>query len=77
MKTNLNQFIYEQIQEKLPEGLKPFHREAHNFGQNLLRRNGEQLGLVSREEFLAQQQLLQRALERIVALEQQLAEKNP
>ena len=73
MKTNPAEFFFDQLQDKLPNALRPFASEARQLGKRFVKHNSEQLDLVSREEFLAQQAQLDAALQRLAELEAKLA----
>lgn len=70
LKRNPAQFILEQLEEKMPEALRPIHEGVKSTGKRIIQERFQQF--VTREEFEAQQALLQQALFRIQELEKQL-----
>lgn len=73
MKNNPFAFFIDQLQEKMPEALRPLNAEMKKASQRLLHDRAQALDLVSRADFVAQTQALASAEQRLAALEARLA----
>lgn len=72
MKNNPFSFLLEQLEDKLPETLRPLPAEAKAAAQSLLDEKLARLNWVPRAEFEAQIRLLESAEARITVLEEKL-----
>ncbi|MDO5090865.1 MAG: accessory factor UbiK family protein [Cardiobacteriaceae bacterium] len=69
MKTNPLSFVLDQLENHLPEALRPFNAEMKNASRRFFRERLEPFDLVPREDFDAQGARLDAALARLAALE--------
>lgn len=72
MENNPLSFILDQLEERIPEALRPFNEEMKNASRRLFQERFDAFDLVSREAFDAQGQRLDAALARLAALEARL-----
>lgn len=72
MKSNPISFILDQLEERMPEALRPFNQEMKNASRRLFQERFDAFDLVSREAFDAQSQRLDAALARLAELEARL-----
>ncbi|MDO4776894.1 MAG: accessory factor UbiK family protein [Cardiobacteriaceae bacterium] len=72
MKSNPISFILDQLEERMPEALRPFNQEMKNASRRLFQERFDAFDLVSREAFDAQGQRLDAALARLAELEARL-----
>ena len=75
MKSNPFSFLLDQLEQKLPDSLRPVQAEVKAAARSLLDDKLEQFDWVPRSEFEAQAQLLAQAEARIAALEAKLESK--
>lgn len=66
------QQLSQQMMSQMPEPVRQLSEQAQAQMKSVMQQNLSQLNLVSREEFDAQTRLLERAEERIAALEAKL-----
>ena len=76
MKSNPFSFLLDQLEQKLPDSLRPVQAEVKAAARSLLDDKLAQFDWVPRSEFEAQAQLLAQAEARIAALEAKLADKS-
>ena len=75
MKSNPFSFLLDQLEQKLPDSLRPVQAEVKAAARSLLDDKLVQFDWVPRSEFEAQAQLLAQAEARIAALEAKLESK--
>ena len=75
MKSNPFSFLLDQLEQKLPDSLRPVQAEVKAAARSLLDDKLAQFDWVPRSEFEAQTQLLAQAEARIAALEAKLEDK--
>ena len=75
MKSNPFSFLLDQLEQKLPDSLRPVQAEVKAAARSLLDDKLAQFAWVPRSEFEAQAQLLAQAEARIAALEAKLEDK--
>ena len=75
MKSNPFSFLLDQLEQKLPDSLRPVQAEVKAAARSLLDDKLAQFDWVPRSEFETQAQLLAQAEARIAALEAKLADK--
>ena len=75
MKSNPFSFLLDQLEQKLPDSLRPVQAEVKAAARSLLDDKLAQFDCVPRSEFEAQAQLLAQAEARIAALEAKLEDK--
>lgn len=68
------QQLSQQMMSQMPEPVRQLSEQAQAQMKSVMQQNLSQLNLVTREEFDAQTRLLERAEERIAALEAKLNE---
>lgn len=72
MKSNPFSFILDQLEERMPEALRPFNQEMKNASRRLFQERLDAFDLVTREAFDAQGERLDAALARLAELEARL-----
>jgi len=72
MRSNPFSFLLDQLEQKLPDSLRPMQAEFKSAARSLLDDKLAQFDWVPRSEFEAQARLLAQAEERIAALEAKL-----
>lgn len=81
MKNNPFSFAWHQLEDKMPEALRPLNAEVKKASRRLWQERLDALELVPRAEFVAQQERLAQAEARLQALEARLqavlAERSP
>ena len=75
MKSNPFSFLLDQLEQKMPDSLRPVQAEVKAAARSLLDDKLAQFDWVPRSEFEAQAQLLAQAEARIAALEAKLESK--
>ena len=75
MKSNPFSFLLDQLEQKLPDSLRPVQAEVKAAARSLLDDKLAQLDWVPRSEFEAQAKILAQAEARIAALEAKLEDK--
>ena len=75
MKSNPFSFLLDQLEQKLPDSLRPVQAEVKAAARSLLDDKLAQFDWVPRSEFEAPAQLLAQAEARIAALEAKLEDK--
>ena len=75
MKSNPFSFLLDQLEQKLPDSLRPVQAEVKAAARSLLDDKLAQFDWVPRSVFKAQAQLLAQAEARIAALEAKLEDK--
>ena len=75
MKSNPFSFLLDQLEQKLPDSLRPVQAEVKAAARSLLDDKLAQFDWAPRSEFEAQAQLLAQAEARIAALEAKLEDK--
>ena len=75
MKSNPFSFLLDQLEQKLPDSLRPVQAEVKAAARSLLDDKLAQFDWVPRSELEAQAQLLAQAEARIAALEAKLEDK--